>query len=279
MSLERKPNIFKYDNYRKYLTHWFDWMKKKDPTFSHRQFCKQTGFKSANHLLLIMQGKRNISLKTLDKFIEVLELNDRETKFFESLIRFNHSKNMAGKARYLKELSLFWRKKAKHLKKEQYQYLSNWYYAAIRELVCLADFKEDENWIAKKLHNLITPAQAKKAIDTLLVLNLLTRTEEGKLIQNESFLTTGEETNAVGAYLYHEQMTQLAINTLKNISWERRNFSGLTFTIRPKDYADLVMKLNEFRKDICSFLENRSEKSSDQELYQFNFPLFPIGMP
>ncbi|MFH1874759.1 MAG: TIGR02147 family protein [Pseudomonadota bacterium] len=272
-----KPHIFEFDDYRKYLKTWYEWKKQDDPKFSHRVFCAQAEFKSPNHLLLLIQGKRNISLKTIIKYISALQLKDSEAQCLETLIKFNHATDMPTKARHLKELSAYWGKKGTFLSKEQYRCLANWYYTAILELVNLEDFRENETWIVRKLKNLITPVQARKAINTLLALQLLKRNIKGKLIRTQSYLTTGSETNSVMAFLFHEQMIKLGLEALKETSSAYRNISSLTFTVRKEDYDLVVNEINDFRYKLCSLLENRKIKNQDKYLYQFNLHLFPIG--
>ncbi|MFH1873853.1 MAG: TIGR02147 family protein [Pseudomonadota bacterium] len=272
-----KPNIFKYDNYRTYLRDWFNWMKATKHKYSYRLFSKEAGFKSPNQLMLVMNGQRNVTMDTLQIFCETLGLAENESKYFELLVKFNQAKDMPSKTRFFKELSVYWMRSENILKKEQYRYLSNWFYTAIREMVVLKDFQEDGNWIAKKLDNLISPAQAEKAIQALLDLKLLKRTKNGKLVQTSIYTTTGDEVRDVAAYIFHEQMIKMAAESLKQKDADYRNISSLTFTIRPDDYNSLVEKINLFRKEIVNFLNSRNTLNEDKNLYQFSLHLFPIG--
>ncbi|PIU58118.1 MAG: hypothetical protein COS89_02045 [Deltaproteobacteria bacterium CG07_land_8_20_14_0_80_38_7] len=277
MDDSKKPNIFQYDNYRKYLRDWFIWMKKTNPVFSYRAFSQWAGFKSPNQLLLVMDGKRNISISTLNKYLAVLKLKDNEAVYFELLVKFNQAKDMPTRTRCFQQLSPYWLKRGTVLGKEQYDYLSGWFYTAIREMVNLNNFKEDGRWISKRLKGMINPIQARRAIEILLKLNLLKRDENDKLVQTSSYLTTGNETEAVAAYIFHEHMLHLAMESLKKKPSSERNISSLTFTIRKKDYESIVSKINEFRKEVVSLLENRAVKEEDDSLYELSLHLFPIG--
>src|SRR3990167_6305238 len=72
-------------------------------------------------------------------------------------------------------------------------YYSRWYYAAIRELVLLPDFKEDAEWIAHKLSPSITAKEAAIALELLQKLGFLARGKDGKLAQSEKNITTARE--------------------------------------------------------------------------------------
>lgn len=271
----QRPNLFLYEDYRKYLRDWFSYMKQTKESFSYRAFSLWAGFKSPNHLLLVIKGQRNIALNSLGKYFGVLKLNQTEKKYFELLVKFNQAQDMPAKTEYFRELSSYWLKRGALLDLEQYKYLSNWYYTAIREMVTLKDFKENGAWIAKKLGGLITPAQARQAIEVLLDLKLLRREGSYQLVQTSNYVTTGNDVGSVSAFLYHQQMIKLAEEALKKSS-ATRNLTALTFTIQKKDYEMIVHEINEFRKRIIAILQNREVQNKDEQLYQFNAHLFPI---
>jgi len=272
-----RPNLFTYDNYRLYLKDWFSWMKETKPGFSYRAFSMWADFKSPNQLLLVINGQRNIALSSLGRYFEVLKLKPTECKYFEILVKFNQAKDMPTKTQHFRELSVYWLKKGTLLESNQLEYLNNWYYTAIREMVNLHNFKEDGNWIAKKLRNLISAPQARHAIQVLLDMKLLQRDAQGKLVQTTQYVTTGNETNSVSAFLYHDQMIRLAMESLNEGESHSRNLTALTFTIRKVDYDRLVGEIDEFRKKMISALQNRDDLTKDEELYQLNIHLFPIG--
>jgi len=272
----KKPNIFKYENFRQYLKDWFKWMKTQKPSFSYRAFSRWADFKAPNHLTLVIKGDRNISQFSIGKYFKILRFNEKEKKYFEILVKFNQTKDMSAKRHYFNELSRYWLKPGHFIKKQQYEYLSKWYYTVIKEMVTLKDFREDCKWIAKKLDNLITPGEVKRALETLITLDLLMRDEDGKLVQVENYITTGSEVEAVSAYIYHEQMMKLANKSLKTIPDNQRNITAVTFTMNRNDYDSVLNKIEECRKEIISILQNREEKDEDTHVYQLNLHLFPI---
>lgn len=265
-----------YDDYRKYLKDWFDWMKKTKPGFSHRAFSQWAGFKAPNQLLLIMTGERNIALSSIGKYTNVLKLGQIEKKYFELLVKFNQSKDMPSKAEYFQELSVYWLRRGDMLEAEQHKYLTNWYYAAVREMVNLRGFQENGRWISKRLGGLITPAQANKAIRILLELKLLSRNENGRLVQVSNYVTTGDEVQSITAFLFHEQMMKLALESLKEKPSSERNLTSLTFSLKRENYSAVIDGIIELKKRIITMLQNRKIQNEDDDVYQLNIHLFPI---
>lgn len=251
-------------------------MKEINPQFSHRTFSKWMNFRSPNHLLMIIQGKRNISWTSLPVYFKILKFNKKERNYFELLVKCNQTEDMALKAELFQEISSHWSVAGEKLQEAHLHYLSQWPLIAIREMVTLSNFKENGEWIRKKLGNKITAAQALGGIHKLLTLGLLKRNKNKKLIQSDSYITTGDETHAVAAFLYHQEMIRLAMESLQKKSSSERNITALTFTLKKDDYENLVHLIHDFRKKIIAWLQNRPEQNKDEDLYQLNMHLFPL---
>ena len=140
---------------------------------------------------MIVNGDRNPGPELIPKLIQELGLKNRERTFFEDLIRLRKSERDPALT-----VEIIERLKKQHpqgpfklLDDRSFSAISNWYYYAIRELVLLHDFTEDESWIAARLKYHVTPGQVKEAIQTLIGLGLLTRNKSGKLLQSVSRVT------------------------------------------------------------------------------------------
>lgn len=78
MEKRTKTSIFDYSDYRQYLADCYLNKKASNPSYSHRVFAKQAGLSSPSHLLMIIKGTRNLSLKTIPKFAEGLKLSTKK---------------------------------------------------------------------------------------------------------------------------------------------------------------------------------------------------------
>lgn len=271
------PNLFHYDDYRQYLKDWYEFKKAKE-AYTYRKFSEEAGFRSPNQLQLVFQGKRNITEETLNNYLKILNLKISERKYFSLLVDFNQSKDPGEKKKVLKEIDALRKRKGFLERAKQDQYITNWYYTAIFEMVHLKDFQEDGEWIAKKLGSLITAAKANEALKDLLDLKLLERNAEGRLVQTQEYVSTGSETQSLAAYLYHEQMIKLTLDTLEKGNAEKRNLTALTFSLREKDYEEIVQEIHKFRSKLIGFLNHRLNQYEDERLYQFNLHLFPLSV-
>ena len=271
----KRPNILDYENYRIYLRDWYDWMKTENSSFSYRAFSKWAGFKSPNQLQLIIQGKRNLTSSTITIFTKILKLKKKQQHYFELLVNMNQAGDQEAKAQYLKEISSYFKRYKNNLRHNQFEYLMKWYYPVVRELVTTRGFRNERHFLAKRIGHKITPANAEEAFEKLKELGLIKKDSNGKFNQSDAIISTGEETQAVAAYFYHDQMIKMALDALRNQAPDKRNFSGITLACREEDVPEIAEILNDCRRQILSYLEGRG-KVEDEDVYQLNLQFFRI---
>ena len=128
-----RPDLYSYLYHRKWLADWFDWKKASNPRFSHRMFARLAGQRSPSLLLLVCQGKRNLTAASTEGFVKATGLNDEEARFFRLLVELDGAaatedrnlvfERIAGTQRF---------QAARRLEGESFRYLSCWYLPAIR---------------------------------------------------------------------------------------------------------------------------------------------------
>lgn len=271
----RKPNLYQYSDYRKFLRDFYSHKKAQSPhLFSFRIFSERASLGSPNYFKLIMEGKRNLSKKMILRFADALKLEAHQKQFFENLVLYTQATAPSEKEIYFKNLLRFREyRMSTQIQNGQQEYLSKWYHIALRELVALQDFQEDPKWIASKLNPPITRTQAKQALQLLLNLGLLKRTEQGKLEQTDPHLKTDEVVSSLSAYQFHKQMIEQALQAL-NQPCEEREISSITLALPKSELPALKKKLYEFLYDLQQWLG--SLKINLDEIYQLNFQLFGL---
>lgn len=96
-------NIYDYYDFRKYLNDYYNYKKANSKGFSYRYFAKRAGFNSGSFLKLVMDGKRNLSEDSLDKFINAMELSEDEATYFRALVGLGQSQTNREKMRFYQE--------------------------------------------------------------------------------------------------------------------------------------------------------------------------------
>lgn len=270
-----RPNIEKYLNYREYLTDCYTCQKKCNASFSHRAFSLKAGLASPSHFKMVVDGTRNLSPKTLPKFIKGLSLDSKSAAYFEALVYFNQATDNESRSNYFKKIIALRieRKSSTSLEDSSFEFLSNWYTVAIYVLIGTSSFKNDPQWIAERFNNKVTVANIKKALALMLELNLVRNDAEKGFVQSNGALSTADDSRNIAVYNYHKQMSALAAESLDTTDGEQREFNGATVSIAIEDLPIIKEKIRQFRKEINELTSNNLV---GKDVFQLNIQFFPL---
>jgi uncharacterized protein (TIGR02147 family) len=233
---------------------------RKNPSYSLRSFAKYLDI-SHSALTEMLNGKRKITPKSMEKLGLVLGLSIEEIVNFQKTIRENQSENLKQKASY-QQLTI-----------DQFAIISDWTHYAILELIKIKNFPHTAHHIAKALG--ITKSESNIAIERLQRIGLLECNDEGKFFEiNNGFATniSGNLTSA-GSKKLQKQILEQSIQALMTLPIEERNHTSMTMAIDPKLLPEAILRIRKFRRELSEFLETEGNPS---EVYQFSLSLFPI---
>lgn len=266
--------VFEYTNYRNYLKDQYDELKVTSSSFSYRYFSKQCGFKSPNFLKLVIDGQRNLSHDSIDTFAKFFKLGKRESDYFKKLVLFNQAKTTTEKESLAKEIlnsSIF--KKLHPVTKDHFEYLSYWYYVAIRELISTKKIKLDAINIQKLLTPNVSLKDVEKALECLLRLKMIKR-KDNRYIQSYELVSTGDEVSSAAVASFHREMFQLASSSIDRIESEKRDISAVTIALSEDSVKELKLMIQKFRKDVLALSESEKNK---QVVYHMALQMFPLS--
>lgn len=269
-----QPDIFSYLDYRQFLRDLTQFLKRQK-RFNVRAFAERAGLRSPGYLKMVIDGVRNITIETAERFCRALEIADREKPYFEKLVIYNQTSDPDLKREYFDALmSLRPRSSDFAHEKRLNRYFSQPHFVTIREMATLKDFREDPKWIARRCLPPISPADAREALDTLTQLGLLKRDPNGHLVQADQFISTEKRhTQAVVTYHYHESMLNKARHALGMLPPGSRHYDALTLPLPQEMYGEILQEFTKFRNRVVE-LANRPNLRYD-EVFQLNFQLFP----
>lgn len=270
-----KIDLFEYANYRDYLKDWFNIAKATRRNVTYRSFSKKAGLKSSNFVMLVIQGKRNLTEESIASLCKALELNKQESEFFRNLVYFNQAKTKLDENLYFqKMISSKKYHQLKPLEKTQYDYVSNWYNLAIRELVASPEFDGSAEWLSQNLFSDLSVQQVKQSLKTLEELQLIKKDKKGKWQQSSAILSTGDEVNSLALFNYQLKMFDLGKKALEDIDAQQRDISCMTLGIHREQLGELKKKIQDFRKEILKMVSSVNEP---EEVIQVNIQLFPLS--
>jgi uncharacterized protein (TIGR02147 family) len=269
------PEVFRYEDYRKFLADHYAYAKEHDYGFSFRVFSKRAGISSSNFLRLVIDGKRNLSASMAPQFAAACGLKQAAADFFCELVAYNQAKTARERTRHYEQLRRFRPFREVHqLDAEQAEYHSQWYLPAIRELSLRPDFSDDPKWIATQLEPAISTRQAKQALATLVNLGLLECDAAGKLRQASALVSTGPGPLSHHVVNFHHAMLQRAGVALDRTPRDEREISSVTVCVSHDKLLELKQRVREFRR---SLLEIAELDDDPERVVQINFQLFPLS--
>jgi len=232
------------------------------------------GFTSPNFLKLIIDGDRNISRKSLKKIADGLGLTKKETDYFSYLVFFAQAKNGVDKNYYYGLLlGLRANTGISKIAPEQYEYFSEWYHPAIRELVSGMKAPLDYFELGAMLGKKLTVPQIKNSVALLIRLELLRLNKDNVYEQVSPLVNTENEIKNFAIRHYHKDVLAVAQSILDYVSPEDRENSHATLKLSRSGFLKIKERIQGFREEILQFA------ASDQNVngvYHVNLQLYPI---
>ncbi|MCB9764634.1 MAG: TIGR02147 family protein [Alphaproteobacteria bacterium] len=271
------PDIYTYSDYRLYLEDWFNAAGRR---LTKRGFARKAGC-SPSLVVGILKGRNKLDAQRAERFAEVMKLDDDETSYFVSMVRFAHGFSRADRqAAWEAMVSAGRFRGSRAIGLETYAVFSRWYYAAIVELASCEGFRAEPAWIAATLRPAITEAQAAEALELLLRRGLLTGKADGGLqVVEEAWRTEHEiysrEVSIAVASL-HESMLERAAEALSTVDWRERHYATYTIAVPSERMEELKERISRFQEQIMHLCMGFGEPRD--RVVQLGVQLFPLSM-
>jgi uncharacterized protein (TIGR02147 family) len=267
-------SVFEYIDYRRFLKDFYDDAKKTRKYFSYRFFALRAGVNAPILLKMVIDGKRNLSTKTIDKFIKGVGLKEKEAVFFRNLVHFNQAKSSLEKQEYYRVLKSMSDQVSQHvMEDDHFDYYDKWYVSAIREGICQHDYNDNWDLVAKSVHPEISPDDAQKAVAWLCAHDLLKKQKNGRYEQTHTAITTRSEVKSMVVRNFNRVMIRLAERSLDDVPVQERYASGITVGCTKEAYDMVVAEMEGFRDRVVKIVDSLDTSDS---VYQLNMQLFPL---
>jgi uncharacterized protein (TIGR02147 family) len=267
-------SIFNYINYRDFLRDAFAALKAKDPSFTYRKIASELELGSIGHITWIIQGKRNLTLKMSDKFISLLQLNQKEATYLKLLISFTNSKKHIEKKFYFEKIASVQSSTNKIVSKDKFQFWDKWYYSVMREMVGIHKISDNYKETAKLFIPRISPSDAEEALNLLENLDLIKKDENGCYLKMDNVVTTGEDWESLAIKQFQMEMLDLAKTALEKTPKSERDISTVTLSISESGFEELRKMFKEFRQKIIALART---DSNAERIYQVGLQIFPMS--
>lgn len=247
-----------------YLKNELHRKKKKNPKYSLRSYARDLGVSPAT-LSKIITGQAVLTPKVFRKFKAKLP-HDSKT-----ILKMENDLIHLKKHRDCRSSLIFDQRK---LNTAEFNLIYHWYYWAILETFALYDFKNDPDWIRKKL-KLKNTKVVLDAFYQLEKLKLLKQTPDG-LAPNFHFV--GEEevfTSSAKKKEKQKQLLKLSLKALDEIPIQIRSHSDVCIALDDSLIPAIKNKILKFNIELGKFINTKSKKMN--KIYSFQIGFFPLS--
>ena len=253
------------------LLNSFNKRKKEDGSLSLRSLAAKAKI-SPGYLSKILAGTKPLNKKIIEELSRCLKMDDLQYQQLLECYEQKIIKEKLGKSKK-SERFLFASEEYELLPAQSEWILSKWHYICVLDLITTKSFKEDPDWIAKRLN--IRREDAAEALKLLERANLTFRDEKGNLQKKYRKLRFPTKMSKDLIRQFHIAQMKRAINLLDRQT-SQNEFEGRLIT--SLTVATNLAKIQEVKEFLHQALYQAADMLSEgdsHELYQLNLQFFP----
>jgi uncharacterized protein (TIGR02147 family) len=253
-----KP-IFEYIDFRLFLADYYVKHKSEQYSFSYRQFLNKAEVKSPSLYREVVEGKRNLSPKALQGFLNALQISDDEKLYFECLVHFCQSEQEVEKQKFFKTmLTLSSQNNFEIVGSSCYWYYERWYHPVVRELICLPEIEGNTKNAWKLINPKIEFDEFNESVQSLIKHKFIEKNKKG-YTQIHPALSSSEDLSKLTLRSYHKQMLGIAKNSLDLLDPKERFAMSGTLALSETAYQKVCLEIQEFQKKCLSIATEDNE--------------------
>jgi uncharacterized protein (TIGR02147 family) len=265
--------IFDYLDYREFLKDYYADAKSNKPFFSYRFIGSRVGMDSS-YVIKVLQGSLHLSIKKIGEFIKLLDLNETEAEYFETLVHFGRAKSESERKLYFDRLFSHSSVKSQRIDPHQYEFFQKWYYSTVWTIINCVPFDGDYHALSEKCMPKISITDAKRAVQLLDKLGLIAKNPDGRYHTTGQNLTTGWKWLSQAIESNQRDLIKLAGESIDRFPKEFRDISTVTMGIDEKILPEIREHIRMFRSSLINIVNNARGSG---RVYQLNIQFFPLS--
>ncbi|MCQ2125434.1 MAG: TIGR02147 family protein [Fibrobacter sp.] len=270
--MEKYIDIYQFTHFRKYLEEYQAVRVKAEPGFTRTEICNLLGMeKSRSYFADVLRGKK-VSPRMVAKFIELCNLEKKEAKYFEVMVKVDQAKTDAIRKAAMEELLQMHPNPQNILNTDAYEYYNHWYNSALFAILDAMDVGDDLTPVQKRIFPKVTLGKLKESLDLLQRLGLARKNEEGFWKPTQESISSGPYNNAELIKQYQMQCFELSKQALMTPPKAPTIMSTLTFSISSNAYKELEEAVQEFKAKARQIISQDKDKADG--VYQLNLHMF-----
>jgi uncharacterized protein (TIGR02147 family) len=238
--------IYEHLNYRSFLKAFLE--VKKDQGVSLRSIVKRGKIGSHSFLKAVVEGERNLTVRSTEKVCAALGLDGNEREYFLALVKLEHGAEADKDKAWndLRKLLI----KSKEVRVHDVGMYSHWLHGVVFSMATVANIEFTAENLFKMLGGIASAEDIQKSMDFLISRTWLVY-DEGLKRYKQSLVKFEviEDIRRIDVQRNHRHFLDLAKHRL-NDDVDEREYQGLTIAVPKNRLPQLKQRLRKFMDEI-----------------------------
>ncbi|MBO4712985.1 MAG: TIGR02147 family protein [Fibrobacter sp.] len=270
--MDKIIDIFQFTNFRKYLDEYQAARVQTDPDFTRAGACALLGLpKTRSYYNDIVKGKK-LSSRMVPKFVEVLGLNKKEARYFETLVNMDQAKTATERNAFFEELLKQHPDSHRILNEDAYEYYNHWYNSVLFTALEVVDVSDDLEPIQKLIFPKVSVGTLKRSLELLERLGFVRKNEDGFWKSCRDSVSSGTYNNSDLVRQYQLQCFELSKQALLASDESSSDMGTFTFSVSDDAFKAIAKEIQGLKAKVRKIIMQDKKKATG--VHQLNIHLF-----
>lgn len=270
--MDKIIDIFQFTNFRKYLDEYQAARVLTDPDFTRAGACVLLGLpKTRSYYNDIVKGKK-LSSRMIPKFVEVLGLNKKEARYFETLVNLDQAKTAAERNAFFEELLKQHPDSHRILNEDAYEYYNHWYNSVLFTALEVVDVSDDLEPVQKLIFPKVSVGTLKRSLELLERLGFVRKNEDGFWKSCRELVSSGAYNNSDLVRQYQLQCFELSKQALLANNENPSDMGTFTFSVSDDAFKAIAKEIQGLKARVRKIIAQDRKRATG--VHQLNIHLF-----
>lgn len=270
--MDKIIDIFQFTNFRKYLDEYQAARVQTDPDFTRAGACALLGLpKTRSYYNDIVKGKK-LSTRMIPKFVEVLGLNKKEARYFETMVNMEQAKTATERNVFFEDLLKQHPDSHRILNEDAYEYYNHWYNSVLFTALEVVDVSDDLEPIQKLISPKVSVGTLKRSLELLERLGFVRKNENGFWKSCRDSVSSGAYNNSDLVRQYQLQCFELSKQALLANDERSSDMATFTFSVSDDAFRAIAKEIHGLKARVRKIIMLDKKKATG--VHQLNVHLF-----
>ena len=270
--MDKTIDIFQFTNFRKYLDEYQAARVQTDPDFTRAGACALLGLpKTRSYYNDIVKGKK-LSSRMIPKFVEVLGLNKKEARYFETMVNMEQAKTATERNVFFEDLLKQHPDSHRILNEDAYEYYNHWYNSVLFTALEVVDVSDDLEPIQKLISPKVSVGTLKRSLELLERLGFVRKNENGFWKSCRDSVSSGAYNNSDLVRQYQLQCFELSKQALLANDERSSDMATFTFSVSDDAFRAIAKEIHGLKARVRKIIMLDKKKATG--VHQLNVHLF-----